>query len=166
MRPMRVQEVSGEPPLVHKLSNLISIKGEDILLTTPSSQLCKYHRLRASVPARLWKWRVVAGWKWSSKEHINSLELRATLTALKWRVQYRGQLRHRFLHLVDSLVVLHCLARGRSSSKKLRSSLSRINALLLCSSSQALWGYVHTEQNPADKPSRWGRKLKTKFRNA
>lgn len=148
LRPMRVQEVSGEPPLVHKLSNLISIKGEDILLTTPSSQLCKYHRLRASVPARLWKWRVVAGWKWSSKEHINSLELRATLTALKWRVQYRGQLRHRFLHLVDSLVVLHCLARGRSSSKKLRSSLSRINALLLCSSSQALWGYVHTEQNP------------------
>jgi hypothetical protein len=63
-------------------------------------------------------------------------------------------------------VVLHCLSRGRSSSKKLRSSLSKINALLLCSSSQALWGYVHTDQNPADKPSRWGRRVRTRFRNA
>lgn len=153
--------------LVPKLANLISIKGEDILLTTPSSQLCKFHRLRASVPSRLWRWRIVTGWKWKgNKEHINALELRAVLTTLKWRIQHRGQVGHRFLHLVDSLVVLHSLARGRSSSRKLRPTLARINALLLCSSSQALWGYVHTDQNPADKPSRWGKKIRTKFRNA
>jgi len=166
LRPLRGTHSGENTGLVAKLSNLLSIKGEDILLTTPSSQLVKYHRLRTSVPGRLWKWKVISGWRWKGqKEHINSLELRAVLTTLKWRLQHRGHIGHRFLHLVDSLVVLHALARGRSSSKKLRSSLSKVNALLLCSSSQALWGYIHTDQNPADKPSRCGRKLKTKFRN-
>ena len=167
LRPVRGPADEPNTPIVHKLANLISVKGEDILLSTPSSQLCKYHRLRASVPARIWRWRVVTGWKWrGQKEHINSLELRAVLTSMRWRIQHRGQVGYRFLHLTDSLVVLHSLSRGRSSSRKLRSSLSRINALLLCSSSQALWGYVHTAQNPADKPSRWGRHVKTKFRYA
>ena len=167
LRPLR-EAPSGEgPSLVQKLSNLISVKGEDLLLTTPSSQLCKFQRLRSSVPARLWKWRVVSGWRWKgSKEHINSLELRAVLTSLKWRVQHKGHGGHRLLHLVDSLVVLHALSRGRSSSRKLRSSLSKINALILCSASQPLWGYIHTDQNPADRPSRWGPKVRTKFRNA
>ena len=167
LRAMRGDSLSSGLNLVPKLANMISVKGEDILLTTPSSQLTKYHRLRASVPSRLWRWRVVSGWHWTgAKEHINSLELRAVLTTLKWRLQHQGHFGCRFIHLVDSLVVLHCLSRGRSSSKKLRSSLSRINALLLCGSVQALWGYVHTDQNPADKPSRWGRMVKTRFSNA
>ena len=167
LRPLRRVDKGDQGQLVQKLSHLISIKGEDILLNTPSSHMCKYHRLRASVPSKLWRWKVIAGWRWSGqKEHINSLEMRAVLTALKWRLEHRHQVGHRFLHLVDSLVVLHALARGRSSSRKLRSPLSKINALLLCSSSTALWGYVHTEQNPADAPSRWGRRVRTKFRNA
>eukprot|EP00435_Cladocopium_sp_Y103_P022238 s2269_g5.t1 len=167
LRPLRggSPEESAQP--VHELANMTSIKGEDILLTTPSAQLCKYHRLRASIPSRLWKWRVVSGWRWTgAKEHINSLELRSVLTTLKWRIQHKGHLGTRFLHLVDSLVVLHSLARGRSSSRKLRSSLSKVNSLLLCSSSHALWGYVDTKQNPADAPSRWGRRVRTKFKNA
>lgn len=167
LRPLRQAQPQDQGNMVQKLSNLISIKGEDILLTTPSSHLCKYHRLRATVPSRLWKWRIVSGWRWTGgKEHINSLELRAVLTTLKWRLAHKGQVGKRFLHLVDSLVVLHALSRGRSSSRKLRSTLSRICALLLCSSSQVMWGYVHTEQNPADRPSRWARRIKTKFRHA
>ena len=167
LRPLRGQAPTDGPQLVHKLGSLTSIKGEDILLTTPSSQLTKFHRLRASIPARLWKWKVVAGWRWTgSPEHINSLEMRAVLTTLKWRVEFKQQTRRRFLHLVDSLVVLHSLARGRSSSRKLRAPLSRINALLLCSGTQALWGYVNTKDNPADRPSRWGSPVKNRFRNA
>ena len=167
LRPLRGQAPAASPNLVAQLGQLVSVKGEDILLTAASSQLVKFHRLRASVPARLWKWKVISGWKWrGSLEHINSLELRAVLTSLKWRIQHQKQIKCRFLHLVDSLVVLHAMARGRSSSRKLRSTLSRINALLLCSSSQALVGYVHTDQNPADRPSRWGSRVKSKFRNA
>ena len=105
--PLREAASGEEPPLGQKLSSLISVKGEDLVLTTPSSQLCKFQRLRSSIPARLWKWRVVSGWRWQgSKEHINSLELRAVLTSLKWRVQHKGHGGHRLLHVVDSLVVL------------------------------------------------------------
>ena len=125
-----------------------------------SSQLCKYHRLRAPVPSKLWRWKVIAGWTWTGgNEHINSLELRAVLTAVKWRIQRQG-------HLACRLVALHSLSRGRSSSRKLRRAISKVNALLLASSSQVLWGYIHTDQNPADKPSRWGRRVRTKYRNA
>eukprot|EP00438_Fugacium_kawagutii_P022110 Skav219854 [mRNA] locus=scaffold859:647168:648580:- [translate_table: standard] len=166
LRPLRGAAMGGHA-LVHKLTSLVSVKGEDILLSTPSSQMVKYHRLRASVPSNLWKWSIVSGWAWHNrKEHINALELRAVLTSLKWRLVHKRQRSCRFLHLVDSLVALHILSRGRSSSRKLRSTLSRVNALLLVTSSQALWGYVNTSQNPADRPSRWGRRVKTKYRHA
>ena len=86
------------------------------------------------------------------------LEARAALTTLRWRAEQLKQQDTRFVHLVDSLVVLHCLARGRSSSKKLRRTVMRIGSLILVTGLQPLWGYVATHQNPADKPSRWATK--------
>lgn len=153
--------------LARKLTNLISVKGEDILLTTPTSQMGKFARLRATIPAKCWRWKIIAGWKWRrGGDHINGLELRAILTAIRWRVEHAGHHRVRLVHLTDSLVCLHALSRGRSSSRKLRRVMSRINALILASGIHPLWGYVHTEQNPADKPSRWGRQVRSKFRHA
>ena len=67
--------------------------------------------------------------------------------------------------LTDSLVCLHTLSRGRSSSRKLRRTMARVNALVLGGNVQAVWAYVHTDDNPADRPSRWGQRVKTKFRN-
>eukprot|EP00438_Fugacium_kawagutii_P015746 Skav233435 [mRNA] locus=scaffold1486:284964:287666:- [translate_table: standard] len=172
----RLQRLPLAPAKVHpgdsqrlasKLSGMISIKGEDILLTTPTSQMVKHHRLRASVPSKLWKWKIITGWTWkNSSDHINVLELRAVMTAIKWRIEMQKHIHRRFIHLTDSLVCLHALSRGRSSSRKLRRVMSRINALVLVSGSQPVWGYVHTDQNPADKPSRWGRRVRTKYRNA
>ena len=116
----------------------------------------RYHRLRASIPGSLWRWKVVSGWRWTgSPEHINVLEARATLTTLRWRAEQLKQEDTRFVHLVDSLVVLHCLTRGRSSSKKLRRTVMRIGSLLLATGLQPTWGYIETSQNPADRPSRW-----------
>lgn len=168
LRPSRESGGTGRAEaLAFKLGNLVSIKGEDILLTSSPAEQVKYHRLRASVPSKLWRWKVVSGWKWKGQgEHINGLELRAILTTLKWRIIHKQHLKTRMIHLTDSLVCLHALTRGRSSSKRLRRTLCRINALLLASSSQAVWAYIHTDQNPADRPSRWSTKVKTKFRNA
>ena len=163
------RKVEGLDPqrLNSQLGNLISIKGEDILLTTPTTQLAKYHRLRATIPGRLWKWRIITGWQWKQrKEHINSLELRAILTSIRWRVEHRLHMGCRCIHLTDSLVCLHALTRGRSSSRALRRTMSRINALVLAANLQPVWGYIHTEQNPADRPSRWGQRVKSKFRYA
>ena len=98
----------------------------------------RYHRLRGS------------------PEHINVLEAKATLTTLRWRTEQIQQQDIRIVHLVDSLVVMHCLTRGRSSSKKLRRTVMKIGALLLATGLQPLGLYVDTHQNPADRPSRWG----------
>ena len=153
-RPGSIRSVSSQP-LVRRLLGLISMKGEDLLLQASSESLVRYHRLRASIPAKLWKWKVVAGWQWrSSGDHINILEMRAILTSIRWWIRKRHMRSSRFLHLTDSLVCLHCLSRGRTSSRKLGRTLIRINALLLAADLHPMWGYIHTSQNPADRPSR------------
>ena len=157
--PIRVPRGPGLPDsqaiLARKLSSFVSIKGEDILLQSPTEGTLKFHRLRIGVPAKLWRWRVIAGWRWKfANAHINELELRAVLTTLSWRLERRRQFSSRFVHLVDSLVVLHCLSRGRSSARKLRRPLSQINSLLLAADVHPVWAYVSTKQNPADRPSR------------
>lgn len=159
-RPKMSRTTSMVPPgneqcLVNKLTNMVSIKGEDLLISSATEETLKYHRLRASIPSNLWKWRIVSGWKWrSSDEHINVLELRAVLCALRWRILRRRARGQKMIHLVDSLVCLHSLTRGRTSSKKLRRTLCRINSLLLLSNNVGVWTYVHTSLNPADAPSR------------
>ena len=141
--------------LVRKLASLTSLKGEDLLLQSASDVPTKFHRLRSSVPSKLWRWSVVAGWKWGgSSEHINVLELRAAMTSVKWRVEQCAQMDLRFIHLIDSQVVLHALSRGRSSSRKMRRTLMRLCALVLGSGLVPIWGYIDTKQNPADRPSR------------
>ena len=154
--------------LVRKLGSLTSIKGEDLLLQSRTETPVKFHRLRSSIPSKLWRWRTVAGWQWRGQgDHINVLEMRAVLTSIKWRAEQLQQLNIRSLHLVDSLVVLHALTRGRSSSRKLRRTLMRIGSILLACGMAPLWSYVDTKQNPADKPSRRGVKkkwLKAKIR--
>ncbi|CAL1145402.1 unnamed protein product [Cladocopium goreaui] len=66
MRPTRASPGHHlEHRLVRKLTTLVSLKGEDLLLQAGSEDVVKYHRLRASLPARLWKWRVAASWQWT-----------------------------------------------------------------------------------------------------
>ena len=162
MRAARSLPTTGnEEKLVRKLLTLVGVKGEDLMLQSSSEDLVKYQRLRASVPARLWRWKTIAGWLWNDcTEHINVLEMRAVLTSLKWRIEKHKILKSKFVHLLDSLVCLHALSRGRSSSRKLRRSLLRINALLLATNNHAVWAYTHTKENPADVPSRRPRKRK------
>ena len=158
LRPPLVVSTATRPcsvQLVRKLAGLVSLKGEDILLQSSTDVPVRYHRLRASVPAGLWRWKTISGWKWSNQDdHINVLELRAVLTTIKWRIERLHQQDLRCVHLVDSLVVLHSLTRGRSSSRKMRRTLMRISGYLLASGLAPLWAYVDTHQNPADRPSR------------
>lgn len=147
----------NEQTLVRSLLNQVSIKGEDILLSAATEDTLKLHRIRASVPANLWRWRTLCGWQWRGhKDHINVLELRAVLCGLKWRISKQGLRNSKFVHLIDSLVCLHSLSRGRTSSRKMRRTLCKINSLLLASRNSGAWAYVHTSLNPADRPSRRG----------
>ena len=141
--------------LVKKLIGLSSMKGEDLMVQSGSDPAPRYFRLRASVPGRLWKWREISGWRWKhSGEHINALELRAILTSIKWKIWRRKRVGMRILHLTDSLVCLHALTRGRSSSRRLRPIIMQLNSYLLAADLRPLWGYIHTSLNPANRPSR------------
>ena len=88
--PVRHTTKGGQPVqgLVHKLPGHVSVKGEDILLQLATDIPARYHRLRASIPGQLWRWRDIAGWRWTGEaEHINALELRAVKTAVVWRIR-------------------------------------------------------------------------------
>ena len=155
-----VKRTSRVPPLpgvglVKKLAGLVSIKGEDIMIQSSTDQQVKYQRLRAALPSRLWRWKTIAGWKWTgNSEHINVLELRAINTSIRWWVTQGKATSCRMVHLTDSLVCLHALSRGRSSSRKLRRTLAKTNSLLLACNLHPIWAYVNTADNPADRPSR------------
>eukprot|EP00438_Fugacium_kawagutii_P018348 Skav224069 [mRNA] locus=scaffold432:49200:52519:+ [translate_table: standard] len=100
----------NERLLIRKLMTLVSIKGDDLLLQPGTEDTVKYQRLRTAVPSKLWKWRTVAGWHWkNATDHINVLEMRAAFTALRWRIEQKKCLHHKFVHLLDSLVCLHSL---------------------------------------------------------
>ena len=166
--PLNVDQQKSSVPetaLAAQLGRLVSTKGADLMFTAAQDEVQRFQRLRHTVNAKMWTWQVVSGWKWhNQKEHINSLELRAILACLRWRVEHLSEHSCRILHLTDSLVCLHSLTRGRTSSRRLRRTLCRINSLLLAHDVAGLWGYVHTDLNPADKASRWS--VRTKFRHA
>ena len=152
---------------------LLSTKRLVTSLEKPLLLKVKFHRLRSSVPGKLWRWKEVTGWQWRhSGEHIDVLELRAILTTLRWLVVRRGAHRRRFLRLTDILVCLRSLSRGRTSSRKLRHVLKRVNSLILAADLRPVWGYIHTSQNPADRPSRrplqrkWGNQSETTLRRS
>ena len=163
LRRAQAGDIPGES-LAGRMAGLVSVKGEDLMLQSSTEVLLKHQRFRQTVPAKAWRWKEVAGWSWQGPpEHINQLELRATMTSIKWLISKQRCFGCRVLHLTDSMVVLHALSRGRSSSRKLRRTLMRIQALLLAANLHPVWAYVHTSLNPADRPSRrvkqqkWGK---------
>eukprot|EP00435_Cladocopium_sp_Y103_P064632 s325_g26.t1 len=95
LRPPLGQGTSTHSPsekLVEKLSGMLSLKGEDLLLQSSTEVPVRYHRLRSSLPSKLWRWKTVSGWSWKgSPEHINVLEARALMTTIKWRVCQKMQ---------------------------------------------------------------------------
>lgn len=108
LRPLRgASNTMGAQELVNKLGNLVSVKGEDILLVNKTSEQAKYHRLRASVPSKLWVWKIIAGWQWKGQqEHINVLEMRAILASLQWKLHHKQLQRSSFKFI---LLILWCV---------------------------------------------------------
>ena len=110
---------------------------------------------RAAIQAAWWRWRRVFGAPWSDiGEHINVLEMRAFLASVAWRLRAVDNVHSRGIHLLDSMVCLGALAKGRSASRRLGPILAKVNALLMAGSFCPILGYVRTEENPADAPSR------------
>ena len=112
---------------------------------------------RAGLNSNLWNWQIIHGYQWDelATSHINHFELIAVLNCVRWRLRKVSQLRSRFLHLIDNQVVAAILTKGRTSSLQLRHTLRKINSFVLAGNIYPAWGFVNSEDNPADIPSRW-----------
>ena len=140
--------------LVQRFLENMSFRGTDVHMDTMS--FFRPDRLpRAAVDSRQWVWKVARGWKWNFNDHINVLELEALYHSVKWRGKTLRLFNRRWLHLVDSQVVLGVAAKGRTSSRKLSRCLHRYNLLVLALHTYPLLGWVLSHLNPADAPSRW-----------
>ena len=140
-------------------------RGSDIRITT--GELLRPDAWpRRAIPSTLWQWKAVLAFPWKDgqgSEHINALELRAYLATLKWRTRRRGNLNTRFFHLIDSQVSLGVLTKGRTAAFRLAAIVEQCNAIQLAGGLHPFLGYVATDDNPADEPSRrFGRKGKKK----
>ena len=110
---------------------------------------------RAGIRSRLFHWRIVNGYAWKHRSHINVLELQAVVHAMQWRLRRLSAFRSRVLHLVDNQVVAAVITKGRSSSFRLKRALQKLSSLVLAGELRLAIGYVATDDNPSDLPSRW-----------
>ena len=130
--PLPCKDELAAKDLASPLGTLTGVRGFDSLVKGESVPNTAYQSLRAQVPPKLWQWKAVCNWTWRNRrEHINLKELRALLGSIRWRLFRLIERRCRVVHLVDNLVVLHVVSRGRSSSRQMQRVLGRLNAYML-----------------------------------
>jgi integrase len=100
------------------------------------------------------RWRVVVAAPFLRPEHINVLEARAALTAVRRAATRPSLVGCRHIGWSDSLVVSAAVNKGRSSSFQLLARLRSIAAVLLATRMTLQLNWVPTKHNPADEPSR------------
>ena len=152
-----------EQGLVLEHMRSVSSKGRNVRLSSGSL----FHPSgwpRVPVDTRLWRWRTVVQFSWKEAAHINELELRAFLSAFRWRPRSGQAFGCRFLHLLDSAVSIAVLTKHRSSSIRLNRVARKVDALELGSGCQGWFGFCRSSQNPADAPSRQKHATQSKSR--
>ena len=92
----------------------------------------------------------------SFQNHINYLEMRMVLQAIKWRARSKNAIGSRWLHLADSMVCNYVLSKGRTSSVMLQPLTREIAAHVLALNGLQLNGHVDSIENPTDAASRRG----------
>ena len=100
------------------------------------------------------RWRTIVSGAFRRPEHINELELRSVLTAVRWVLTSPDSINRRLLLLSDSQVAVGALTKGRTSAHFLLRRLRPISALLLASGIQLSVRWIPSKLNPADAPSR------------
>lgn len=110
---------------------------------------------RAGLRTHLFYWRIIHGYPWKHSAHINVLELQAVVNAVQWRLRTSSNCSQRVLRLVDSQVVAAIIAKGRTSSARLLPALAKLNSLCVIAGIYLSIGYIDTNDNPSDVPSRW-----------
>jgi hypothetical protein len=92
------------------------------------------------------------------QKHINVLEAQAVFDFLRAFAKNMNNHKQKKLCLIDSQAALGVLTKGRSSSHQLNFVLRRLAAVSRASRISLMYGWVPSEGNPADGPSRWATK--------
>ena len=109
---------------------------------------------RQSACADWWQWKHVFTCRWSTREHINRLEMRSILLSFKWRVRHLLESQCRFIHWTDSYVSMSVISKGRSSSLMLMSVMQKIAAFQFGFGLFPVLIHVESTENPTDDASR------------
>ena len=147
--------------LVHQLwpSTLSSwlVSAGDELMTDGDQHVDEYGSDTPSSSLILktdYTWSTIISFPWRFPEHINALELRAVILALRWILSHPSSARKRVMIIIDSAVVYYVLRKGRSSSSHLLAVYRRLSSLMLASGLSVTPIWVPSAANPADAPSR------------
>ena len=135
------------------LLSKVNHTGSDVKITT-GEFLNPKAVCRQSVSADWWDWKASFKVQWKHKEHINVLELRAILLAVKYHISHLRASNCRIFHLTDSYVSMSVVGKGRSSSIRLAKVLKELNALLLAFGLWIVVAHVESGENPTDGASR------------
>ena len=100
------------------------------------------------------RWSEVCRWRWKTEEHINILECRAVLTALRRIARSMSSWGRRIMIFVDSQVTLCALSKGRSSRAQINHTCRRACACVLAFDLSVVYRWVPSKRNHADGPSR------------
>ena len=150
-----VHQTGGEPiNLARQLARHQIHRGRFIQNHGPTDHPSIRGAPMQSMQANWWHWKTAISAEWQMEEHINVLELRACLAAVRWRTRTAAAIGSKTLYLLDSHVALGALQKGRSPKPQLMQIVQKISALCLASSHVTLLGYIRTDINPADKASR------------
>src|SRR6185437_10690759 len=130
------------------------VTAEDSLsLNVPPSLIVNLSAVHNLISESHWSTIISSEWRFHD-EHINSLEMRAVLLAVRWILSHDSTTSIRSFLLVDSSVVYYVLRKGRSSSRPLLSVFRRLSAFLLAADVYLIPCWVPSERNPADNASR------------
>lgn len=100
------------------------------------------------------QWKTAIRHRWKITKHIHILEGEAFILGLRWWCRSHQNLGKRVPYFVDNQTLLSAVTKGRSSSKSLQNICRRVAALCLAGNINLIEGWVTSEKNPADGPSR------------
>ena len=106
------------------------------------------------IPLTRSSFRTVISSRAGYKAHSGTLEATGLALALRWTLRSTQRHGKRTLLLVDARTVLGAASKGRSSAPTLRRQMMRVGALTLAGDLHLYFGYIPSEENPADAPSR------------
>ena len=129
-------------------------RGADVQLNTGELRAPARRAPRTSFKTAGCTWRTVIQHHWKHHDHINILEVRAWLAYARLAARRGRKQGRRWAHILDSMVALSVLAKGRSSSRHLNAIVRRGNAVLLGTGLMPFYLWTASADNPADRPSR------------